>query len=200
MKWLVPLVVVLIGTSVLFQSTDGFLAFTTEGARRHKILSEPRNLPQVSLVDMNGQTLTIDDYAGSIILVDFIFTNCPWICYAMGSSLEQVSYLLQERGIQRQVRILSISFDPARDDLDALNLYASRFDADGSHWNIATIANPTNLDELLDAFGITVIPLDDGGFEHNAAVHLVDQSGQLSEIIDFDNPKQILAAVEARTR
>ena len=200
MRWLVPLAVILIGTSVLFQSTDGFLAFTTEGARRHRVLSEPSVLPPVSLRDMKGQTLVMEDYLGEIVLVDFIFTNCPWICYAMGSSLEQVSQLLNERNIRSQVRILSISFDPLRDDREALKLYASRFDADGNSWNIATVNDSGDLDRLLDAFGITVIQLADGGFEHNAAIHLVDQNGRLSEILDFDSPRQIVAAVEARTR
>lgn len=42
------------------------------------------------------------------------------------------------------------------------------------------------LKRLLDAFGIVVIPDGLGGFEHNAALHLLGRDGRLVLIGDID--------------
>lgn len=195
-RW-APYIVLSIGFGVLCASTDHFHAFTTEGARRFQVLDNPQTLPPVTLTDMNGKNHQFKDFANKLVLVDFIYTSCPTICYAMGSALEVIQKKLIAQDIAQDVLILSISFDPERDDAIALSEYGERYQADPDYWNIVTVTDKGQLEQLLNAFGITVLPTPDGEFEHNASIHLMDRHGKLVGIYDFSSPYTVLQAVEA---
>lgn len=197
MRWAIPFVVIAFGLGLLSATTDRFQAFTTEGARRLQISQQPRPVPAVAMTDMSGRERSLADYKGRIILVDFIYTWCPDICYVMGSTLEQVRRQLLERGLMDQVVILSVSFDPVRDDVAALQEYADRYGASGDCWNVAVVPDEAGLALLLGAFDVTVVPTPDGGFEHNGAIHLVDRNGRLARILDFNSASAVVRAVEA---
>lgn len=190
------LVVLAAGATSLWTVTGGLRSFTAESARRLAVLEDPRPLPDVPLMDMMGRTVHLSDLQGQPLVVDFIFTRCSYICYAMGSALEQLRAGLPETGPSASARILSISFDPAYDGPAELAEYAGRYDADGRMWNVAVVSDPAQLQPLLETFGITVVPLEDGGFEHNAALHLVDATGQLVDIRDFEDVSGMLASLE----
>ena len=85
----------------------------------------------------------------------------------------------------KDIVFLSISFDPARDDPAILNKYKAYFNSDGETWRMARIPDQTELDEVLEKFGVTVIPDGNGNFAHNAAFYLVDRKGTLVDVMDF---------------
>jgi protein SCO1/2 len=58
--------------------------------------------------------------------------------------------------------------------------------ADGRLWAVARPAEG-DLDALLKAYGITVIPDRAGGFTHNAALHVVSPDGRLQAILDMND-------------
>lgn len=195
-RW-APYIVVSIGFSVLWTVTDHFRVFTTEGARRIQILDNPQSIPVVTLMDMNGEHRSFGVYSGKLILVDFIYTSCPTVCYAMGSTLEVIQDKLIASDLAEDVTILSISFDPERDNAAALLEYGDRFQANPDLWSIATITDKQQLENLLDTFGITILATPDGEFEHNASIHLINRKGKLVGIYDFSSPRTVLQAVEA---
>jgi protein SCO1/2 len=189
------LVTVLVGGAVLWHGTDGFKAFTTEGARRLAVLEQPRTMPDVRLIDMRGQKLQLADENGRAVVVEFIYTTCPTLCTALGESFAKLQDAIKAAGLANRVRLVSISFDPARDGLEALKDYAEAHGADGSLWVTARPENELALHALLEAFGVIVIPDGAGGFVHNAALHVVDRQGRLKSIFDVGNEAQVLAAV-----
>jgi len=189
------LVTVLMGGAVLWHGTDGFKAFTTEGARRLAVLEQPRTMPDVRLIDMRGQELQLADENGRAVVVEFIYTTCPTLCTALGESFAKLQDAIKAAGLANRVRLVSISFDPARDGLEALEDYAEAHGADGRLWVTARPENELALHALLAAFGVIVIPDGAGGFVHNAALHVVDRQGRLKAIFDVGNEAQVLAAV-----
>jgi protein SCO1 len=189
------LVTVLMGGAVLWHGTDGFKAFTTEGARRLAVLEQPRTMPDVRLIDMRGQELQLADENGRAVVVEFIYTTCPTLCTALGESFAKLQDAIKAAGLANRVRLVSISFDPARDGLEALKDYAEAHGADGRLWVTARPENELALHALLEAFGVIVIPDGAGGFVHNAALHVVDRQGRLKAIFDVGNEAQVLAAV-----
>jgi protein SCO1/2 len=54
-------------------------------------------------------------------------------------------------------------------------------------WRFARVADPARLRLLLDAFGVTVIDDGRGGYEHNAALLVVDTRGRLVRVFDYDD-------------
>lgn len=184
--------VLMLGTAALWLGTDGFRAFTAEGARRLAVAEAPRALPPVWLQDRSGATLRLEDYDGKLILVTFIYTRCPDICTGLGDSFARIHEALPSQVLEREIALLSISFDARHDGPAELAAYAEQYETHGPAWRFARVADPMELKALLDTFGIVVIPDEYGGFEHNAAIHLVDRRGRLARIFDNDAPEVVL--------
>lgn len=183
---LISALVTSLGTWVFWWGTDGFTAFTAETARRVEILRSPRALPDVTLEDQNGKIFRLKDYQGKLLAVDFIFTRCTTLCRSMGMIFKQIRDLIPEESLGRDFALISISFDPEHDDPTSLKKYGEAYGADGEIWRIARVRDKAELQSLLDAFGIIVIPDQFGGFEHNTALHLVGRDGRLRLISDID--------------
>lgn len=180
--------VTLLGAGVLWRGTDGFSAFTAETARRIEILRSPRALPATVLEDQDGRAFTLQDYHGRLLAVEFIYTRCTTLCRSMGMAFKQIRERVPQQALGRDFALLSISFDPVRDDTASLKDYGQTYGADGVNWRIARVRNAVDLKPLLEAFGIVVIADGMGGFEHNAAIHLIGRDGRLKQISDIDDP------------
>ncbi|WP_407278760.1 SCO family protein [Aromatoleum evansii] len=184
----VTALVTVLGTGAFWCGTDGFKAFTAETARRADILRTPRPLPAAILEDQDGRVFRLDDYRGRLLAVEFIYTRCTTICNSLGAAFKQIRDRVPADALGRDVALLSISFDPGHDDPANLKAYGTRHGADGEHWRIVRVRDADQLQALLGAFGIVVIADRFGGFEHNAAIHLVGRDGRLAEIADLDAP------------
>lgn len=187
------LLVIGVGTVTLWQATDGLNALTTESARRLAVACTQPPVPNVPLETMSGSSSRLVS-SDKITIVEFIYTRCPIICQTAGTYLARLRDRLKTHNLNERVRIVSVSFDPAYDDVTALADYGAAHGADGVLW---TVARPGTQDlaKLLDAFGVTVIPDAFGGYEHNAALHVVSMSGRLIAIADIDDLDGALAAV-----
>lgn len=174
------------GTSALWIKTDGARAFTSEGARRLAITRYPRTPPPALFEASDRRLFTLEKLHGRIVVVDFVYTNCPTVCVSLGSAFTRLQAALIESR-RDDVHLLSIGFDIARDTPDALTAYGRRHLADPKRWTLARVASPRDLQPLLSAFGIVVISDEYGGFTHNAALHVVDHQGRLVRIFDTDD-------------
>lgn len=184
-------VVLASGLAALSFETDGFRVVSSAGARQLAIERSPQPLPDSQLVDQDGRVFSLAAYRGRPVLVDFIYTRCPTICGVLGDDFESVARML-DGATAAGIDLLSISFDPANDDREALRLYGERFGAQAPHWRIARPANAAGLAALLQSFGVVVIPDGAGGFIHNSAVYVVDGQGRLVRILDPDAPSQLI--------
>ncbi len=173
--------VLLAGSAMLWTATDGLSALTTEQVRRASIQEAPRVLPAARLVDQSGREMTFNDLAGGPVVVDFIYTRCPTVCRALGDTFKQL-----DARLPADVTLLSISFDSAHDSVRVLDGYARWQGADGERWRHVRVDDADELQALLDTFGIVVIDDGYGGFQHNAAVHLVNADGRLARVMDYD--------------
>lgn len=182
--------VVVVGITTLWFGTDGFRAFTAEGARRLAVQQQPRDVPVAQLQDQKGERFSLSDYEGKLVLVQFIYTRCPALCTVLGANFQSIQHALPAEALERKIRLLSISFD-RRDRIVELKDYARRYRADAHVWRVARLADEGQLRPLLEAFGVVVIPNTFGGFEHNAAIHLVDRHGRLAAIFDYDMPAAV---------
>ncbi len=191
--------VIILGGGVLWAATDGFRAFTEEGARRLNVAENQPALPLLVLEDMNGDELRLGrdgDTADRITLVEFIYTTCPTICQVSGGDYARLRDRLARAGLGDRVRLLSVSFDPLRDRPQEMRGYAGIHGADGAIWMIARI-RPRYLDLMKRSFGLRVIPDEMGGYQHNAAIHLIDRSGRLAGIFNTSDVKEVFSAVQS---
>ena len=192
--------VLLASLVVLLVATGGGQSFTTETLRRQHISQQAERVPALDVTLSNGQRASLDAVLaadGKVWLVDFVYTRCQTLCTSLGSIYQQLQAQIESRGLQGQVGLLSISFDPANDDVIALTDYAKRMGMNPKVWQIVTLTHWQDRRRLLDAFGIMVLPAPLGEFEHNAALHVVTESGLLTRIIDYSDFNTALDAVIA---
>ena len=135
------LAVAAVGVAALAAITDGFRTATTDGAWRLAVAARPRVIPDVTLVDQTGATFRLSALRGRPVLVAFFYTNCPAICGLLAGQFQLMLDALFERSGGREVRLLSISFDTARDNVAALADYAERLGADGRTWRVARVVD-----------------------------------------------------------
>jgi protein SCO1/2 len=139
------------------------------------LLPEPRALPDVALVDTEGQPLRLRDLRGRFTLLFFGFTNCPDVCPLTLKALADARAELARRA-PRIVppRVVFVSVDPKRDDAKRIAAYVTRFDAT---FVGATAADPV-LEPLLAALGVTVEKHTHGDAQytvtHSSAVYILN--------------------------
>jgi protein SCO1 len=79
-----------------------------------------------SLSDQNGQTRTLKDFAGKIVVVFFGYTQCPDVCPTTMAELAQVKKLLGPDGDKLQAVFITV--DPERDTPELLKAYMGNFE------------------------------------------------------------------------
>ncbi|RKQ34677.1 SCO family protein [Oceanobacillus halophilus] len=173
------------GLLLLYIGTDGFRAFTAESARTYQLMKEKPVFPEVTLEDSNNRIYPFSDFEGKYVMLTFIYTACADVCPKLGMNLAEVYEQVPSEFIGENIVFLSISFDPKRDDPATLDKYRTYFGSDGETWRMARIPDQTELDRLLEEFGVIVIPDDYGNFTHNSAFYLVDKNGVLQEVMDY---------------
>ncbi|MCG8490525.1 MAG: SCO family protein [Sneathiellales bacterium] len=188
---------IILGGAGLIWATDGLQAFTAEGARRLEISNNRPFAPDPILETMEGYFRPLKEAPSKITLIEFIYTTCPTICQSAGGEFARLRDLLVKQEIP--VRMISISFDPQQDTVEALSDYGELHGALGKVW---TVARPdiADLEALLDFFMVTVIPDDWGGYQHNTAVLLIDKGGRFSGVFDTNAYQAIVQAVKAASR
>lgn len=189
------LLVVSLALFAAYRVTDGFRVVTTEDARRLAIREQPRRLPAATIEYETGAALPLAQALredGRATIAVFFYTRCNAVCSVMGTEFQQLQDTVRARGLQSQIRLLSISFD-AKDGQPALAEYAARMHARSGDWRFARVVDAQQRSALLDAFGITVIPAPLGEFQHNAAFHILTPDGRLTRIVDYDQPDAALA-------
>ena len=80
---------------------------------------------QFSLRDHNGQTRSLADFSGKVVVIFFGYTACPDICPTMLSSLAGVMTALGPQA--EKVQVLFVSLDPERDSAERLKDFVPWF-------------------------------------------------------------------------
>lgn len=183
------------GLAIAHAATDGFAAFTLESARRVAALRSPAPVPDLPLELADGGSVRLGTLPGRVLLIDFIYTGCPTLCTALGSVYARLQQRLRPEIEAGDVRLLSVSFDPARDGSRELRAYRSRFTQDPAGWMLGRPVGNGDLPRWLDAFGVVVIPDGLGGYVHNAAVHVVGADRRLVAILELEDTEAIVSSV-----
>ena len=178
------------GATVIWQLTMGLRAFTEESARRIEVREMPRELPRLPLEDTAGHRLILGEPGADarVAIVMFMYARCTTLCAITTAQYRVMQARIAEAGLQDHVRLITVSFDPARDTRQVLSETAQRVGADPAQWLFARPQHEQDLTPLLDTFGIHVLALPDGEFEHNAAFHVLDSQGRLARIVPVDQP------------
>ena len=105
------------------------------GARAGTELRVLGQVPDVALVDQDGNPVRSGELAGRVLIANFIFTRCPTVCPVTSLKMKRVGERLAgEAGIG----LLSISVDQEHDTPAVLREYAARYRAEPARWRFLT--------------------------------------------------------------
>ena len=124
-------------------------------------------VPDTQLVAETGKPLNLHDLKGSVVVYDFIFTNCAGSCPMMTSQMRK---LTQKIDSHAPVRFVSISVDPQRDTPQVLRDYATRYRND-PRWTFLTGDRDTIVRLSVEGFKLAA-----GGTAQTAAEPLLHSS------------------------
>ncbi len=150
-------------------------------------------MPSFSLIDQSGNTVSLADFRGKVVVVDFIYTRCPLpdVCPRLSATFASVSKKLRDA----QVEFLSITIDPQYDTPAVLQEYARRWQA-GESWKFLT-GTSEQIQEVAGLFGLIYWP-EEGSITHTVATAVIGRDGTLVAQIDGASyrPDQLRALIE----
>lgn len=178
-------VILFLGGLLLFLSTNGFTAFTMEAQRLQDLKDRPPEFPNIEVVDNKGREYDFDEFEGKHMLMTFIYTSCATACPEMSSNMKYVYDMIDPALYEDDLVFLSVSFDTERDTVEVLDRYAGYFEADGESWRMLRVPDEDDLGDILDMYGVTVIPEGDTDYQHNTSFYLIEPDGRLGEVLDY---------------
>ena len=131
-----------------------------------------------SLTDHNGQTRSLADFKGKVVVIFFGYTQCPDVCPTSMSEMAQAKQLLGADGDKLQG--LFVSVDPERDTPEIMKEYMGSFDPTF----LALYAQPDKLPEVAKSFRIYYKKVDGKTptsytMDHSAGSYVYDTQGRL---------------------
>jgi protein SCO1 len=157
--------------------------------------SNADGLPAVSLVDQNGNQVSLASFKGKAVLIDFVYTSCPGPCSVLTSKLVSVAQDLGPR-LGPQVEMISLSLDPEHDTPKALKDYAQRLGAERPGWLFLT-GKPEDVDRVLAAYNLRRLREADGSVSHMETLFLLGPDGRQRRIYNGVEVKPAVMSAEA---
>lgn len=136
-------------------------------------------MPDFTLTDQDGHAVTLSDFRGQLVAVDFIYTRCPMpdVCPRLSANFAR----LQKR-FAGKIVLLSISLDPEYDTPAVLSGYAQRWRADAGTWRFLT-GSMDDVRRVSGRFGV-VYWAEEGAITHTSATAIIDRQGRLRALVE----------------
>jgi protein SCO1/2 len=131
--------------------------------------------PDFTLVDQSGAQVALSAQRGSLVLLTFLYTNCPDVCPLIAQNLNTVLRQLTPQQLVR-VRVLAVSVDPAGDTPANVSAFVRRHRLLPA-FRYLTGARP-ELEDIWGAYHIAAQPISSSFSEHTAATYLIDAAGR----------------------
>ena len=168
-----------------------------------------RPAPGFTLTDYRGQTVSLSDFRGKVVVLTFVYTNCSDVCPVIARNLQTAYEQLPEER-QDDVAIIAITVDPERDTPHALQVFSERHGLDDNPSWYALRGDPGTLEQVWQAYGIypgamlatpthgAGTPEASGGQGHTDAIFVIDPDGRQRALLrGYFEPAAVAHNIEA---
>jgi protein SCO1 len=154
-----------------------------EGFRRfQEPLEEGDPVPNFTFTNQEGKTVSLHDFKGKVVALNFIFTRCPEpdFCPFLSRQFMQVQASPPPE-LGTNWHLLSVTLDPDFDTPERLKQYGRTYQSNPAHWSFlnAGVETVMNLGEL---FGLRFAPKE-FPISHNLRTVVINPEGRLHKLI-----------------
>ena len=145
------------------------------------------------LADHNGQTRSLKDFRGKLVVLFFGYTQCPDVCPTTMAELAEAKKLMGPDG--NKVQGIFVTVDPERDTAEVLKGYMANFDPTF----LALRGTPEQVAGLAKDFKVYFKKVDGKTptsytMDHSAASFVYDTQGRLRLYTRYGSGAQSLAS------
>lgn len=130
-----------------------------------------------TLVDQDGRTFGLSSMRGHAVLASMFYSSCEMVCPMIFETIHQTLKALPAAEA-KAVKVLMISFDPARDSVPVLKKIAQQHSCD-ARWTLAR-SNESSVRTVAAALGVQYRRLASGEFNHSSTLELLDTEGRIT--------------------
>lgn len=148
-------------------------------------------IPDFTLTNQDGKPISMRDFRGKALAITFIYAQCPLpdYCIKMSTNFSDAAHRIMERPeAVEQYRLLSISFDPARDTPEKLRSYGLGYLGKGAKpdftvWQLA-VGTDKEVRAIADFFGLRyeVDENDKTQINHSLRTAVISPEGKVTQI------------------
>ena len=143
---------------------------------------EDKEAPGFTLQDAAGKPVSLSDFKGKVVVLHFIYTNCPDFCPLHAEKIAEIQKMVNITPMKSMVQFISVTTDPSRDKGQALTEFGKNHGLDPVNWIFLTAAKGASEDstrKLSSSYGVEFKPAADGDQMHGVVTMVIDQNGQL---------------------
>lgn len=149
-------------------------------------LNQYGSVPDFSLTERDGSTVSLAQLRGKIWVADFIYTTCTDTCPLQTAMMAK---LQEEYAGKPEVMFVSITVDPERDTPHVLSQYADKHQAVATRWYFLTGQRDRIMRLIQQGFhlAVTAAPVDadtGGMIPHSPRFVLVDKEARIRGYYD----------------
>jgi protein SCO1/2 len=135
-------------------------------------------MPDFALYDQTGKVVESGRFRGKQVMLNFIYTRCPFANMCPLSTQKMVETQHQARAANvRDIEFVTITLDPAYDTPGVLKDYADARGIDTSNFSFLT-GPPGAIRDLLTQFGV-IAEFEGDILKHTLATLLIDAHGRI---------------------
>jgi protein SCO1 len=101
---------------------------------------KPRHVPETTLVDQDGQEMSLSSFAGKYVVLAPFLTLCQEECPLTTGVFQELQASVAKAGLAGKVAFVEVTVDPRRDTPARLAAYGRRF---GVNWTLLTGTSAT---------------------------------------------------------
>jgi protein SCO1/2 len=156
---------------------------------------QKRSIPDAEVFNQDGKRIRFysDLIKDKVVIINFLFTSCSFICPMQGESFSKLQAALGER-LGSEVYLVSVSADPEGDTPERLKIWGSKFGARPG-WTLVT-GKKSEIDKV--AMALTGAPVVKG--EHSPVVFVgSDKTGRWVRAYGLAEPGKFASLIDEVT-
>lgn len=154
-------------------------AATSSPSRNAHVLQVGQAVPDFTLIDQKRDSISLSALKGQVVAITFIYTRCPLpnFCFRASNNFGVLHRRFADR-MEKDLVLLSITFDPDHDQPETLADYARTWTKDATGWHFLT-GPSTDVKNLCREFGVNSWQ-DEGFLTHGLHTVIVDRQGRIA--------------------